>query len=313
MAAKSDTNLPVSRSTYFRAKLGLFKELSKSGIVALVLISVFAGYLAGRPFDRPLDGLRLVITLVGVLLLSSGSSALNQYQDREMDARMPRTAKRPIPSGRISERSALAFSWVSIFLGMGIVFALDPVLALLGGAAVVLYNGLYTLWWKRRWSFAAVPGAIPGALPILMGYLAANGDIGAPGGWYLFGLLFMWQMPHFWSLALRYREDYREGRIPTLPVTLGSRITFKHISLWCLAYVAVALAGPLFLDVGPVYLASAVLMSAKLLWELRRFAPDPEGKGWLPFFLWVNFSLLVFLGAAVVDLWSIYLWIPLTR
>ncbi|HTL11798.1 MAG TPA: protoheme IX farnesyltransferase, partial [Bdellovibrionota bacterium] len=224
-----------------RERLRIYKELSKSGIVALVLISVFAGYLVGRPLDRPLGVLRLLETLAGVLLLASGSSALNQYQERHLDRRMPRTAKRPLPSGRLGEREALAFIVVGLAAGLGILGWLDLQLAGLGAAAVVLYNGLYTLWWKPKWSFAAIPGAVPGALPILMGHVAARGDVRAPGGWYLFFILFMWQMPHFWSLALRYSDDYREGSIPTLPVKHGSGITLKHILLWCLAYVGVAL------------------------------------------------------------------------
>src|SRR6185437_16687128 len=93
--------------------------------------------------------------------------------------------------------------------------------AVLGLLAVLSYNGLYTLWWKRRWSYAAIPGAIPGALPILMGHYAAAGHLGAPAGIYLFLLLFFWQMPHFWVLALRFRADYEKGDFPTLPVTHG--------------------------------------------------------------------------------------------
>lgn len=293
--------------------LSIYKELSKSGIVALVLISVFGGYLAGQSFELPLDWFRLCATLLGVLFVASGSSALNHWQDREMDARMPRTAKRPLPSGRISETHTLVFSFSTVVLGLGLLATLSWKLVVLGAIAVFSYNILYTLWWKRTMPYAAVPGAIPGAIPILMGYTSAQGDLFTPGGIYLFFILFFWQMPHFWVLALRFTDDYAKGGVPTLPVAKGQHLTIGQIVIWCLAYCALALGAPLFFRVGSVYLFVAILMSAKLLVELRAYAKagekvaNPESKFWLRFFLWVNFSLIAFIGALVVDLWSVYL------
>jgi heme o synthase len=175
---------------------------------------------------------------------------------------------------------------------------------------VVFYNGFYTLWWKKHSAYAAVPGAIPGALPIYMGHLAANGKLLNPAGLYLFFILFFWQMPHFWSLALKYRKDYQQGGFPTLPVKHGQALTLHHIILWCLAYVGLALIAPLFLHVKWIYLIPTLLMCTKVLLSLSRYVKNPNSKEWLHFFLWVNFSLVVFLAAAVVDLWSVYLPIP---
>lgn len=287
--------------------LQLYRELSKSGIVALVLISVLGGYLAGHPFEQSLDWGRLALTLLGLLLLGSGSSALNQVQERHIDAQMPRTAQRPLPSGRISLPHALVFSFGGILAGTALLGWLDSRLAVLGAIAVVSYNVLYTLWWKKKMAFAAIPGAIPGALPILMGYLSASGALFDRGGIYLFAILFFWQMPHFWVLALKYSDDYARGGIPTLPVAHGGGVTVKQIVLWCLAYVALALGAPLFFPVGSVYLSLTVAMSLKLLWELWAFTKAPESKKWLHFFLWINFSLIVYVGGVVADLWSIYL------
>jgi len=286
------------------SKFALYRELSKSGIVTLVLISVLGGYLVGHPLERAFEPLRLTLTLIGILLLASGSSALNQIQERDIDATMPRTARRPIPSGRISLAHAWTFVLVGLIAGMGVLAWLDLQLAVLGVAAVISYNGLYTLWWKRRWAFAAVPGALPGALPILMGYAAADGRVFTPAGIYLFALLFFWQMPHFWSLAIRFRDDYAKGGFPTLPVALGTAITVEHIVHWCLAYIGIALLAPLFLPVSLIYCVIAFPMSVKLLWELRAFTRAPETKGWLRFFLWVNFSLILYIAAAVADLWN---------
>ena len=286
------------------SKLQLLKELSKSGIVTLVLISVFAGYLIGHSPEYPFDLKRLSLTLLGILFLASGSSALNQYQERHLDAQMPRTAGRPLPSGRLSESSVLIFVGVSLGLGMLLLAYLGTSLLVLGLLAVLSYNGLYTLWWKKHWAYAAIPGAVPGALPVLMGHVAAQGNVLHPGAIYLFLILFFWQMPHFWVLALRYQEDYAKGGFPTLPVARGPGVTVHRIVLWCLAYVGLALIGPFFLKVSWIYFVPTLAISAWVVYQLFLFAKNPEGKKWLHFFLWVNFSLVLYLAAAVADLWS---------
>jgi protoheme IX farnesyltransferase len=300
-----------------RNSLQVYRELAKSGIVALVLISVLGGYLCGHRFELPLNWQHLALTLAGIFLLAAGSSALNQVQEMKVDAMMPRTAKRPLPSGRISTAHAVLFCMATIGGGLALLSWLSAALAWLGLAAVVSYNGLYTLWWKRHWAFAAVPGAVPGALPILMGYAAASGEVLTRGGLYLFFILFYWQMPHFWSLAIRFREDYSAGGFPTLPVARGVARTRFHTTLWSFSYVALGLSAPFFLQTGWVYFSISLLTGLKVLWELRKYlratATDQVGdasaatRHWLPFFLWVNFSLIFYVFGAVVDLWSVYL------
>jgi protoheme IX farnesyltransferase len=297
----------VELKTNIKNQFQLIRELAKSGIVTLVLISVLAGYLIGQPTELPFDWKRMTLTLIGILFLASGSSALNQYQERQIDAQMPRTANRPLPSGRIRPSTVLLFVGVTLIAGLSILFQLSLTLFILGILAAFSYNVLYTLWWKKYWAYGAVPGAIPGALPILMGHTAAQGQVLNPGGLYLFFILFFWQMPHFWALALRYRKDYEQGGFPTLPVKLGEAVTLDRIILWCLAYLGVAFIAPLFLRVGWLYLIPTLLVSIKVLWELYGFAKKPESQKWLHFFLWVNFSLIIYLGAAVLDLWSIYI------
>jgi protoheme IX farnesyltransferase len=294
-------------------KFRALQELAKSGIVTLVLISVLAGYLMGHPHEQDFSWSRMLATLGAILLLASGSSALNQIQERHLDANMKRTAKRPLPSGRLSLREAWAFVSICLVAGGVGLFALQPALGWLGLAAVISYNGLYTLWWKKNLAFAAVPGAIPGALPILMGYVAASGSVLDAGGWYLFALLFFWQMPHFWVLALKFRDDYREGGFPTLPVARGPITTVAQIVIWCLGYVALGLMAPLFFKLGPIYWITAFALSVSVLALLFSFTRAPESQSWLRFFLGINFSLILYLGAAVVDVWSIYLIPWLTR
>ena len=174
----------------FREKWSAYKELSKSGIVALVLISVLGGYLIGQPSETTFSLSRMLLTLFGILFLASGSSALNQLQEVPSDAKMPRTSKRPLPSGRISKTGAAVFIGIFLILGLFLLAKLSMTELWLGVLAIVCYNGFYTLWWKRHWAYAAVPGAIPGALPILMGHVAVTQDLWAPGGIYLFFILF---------------------------------------------------------------------------------------------------------------------------
>ena len=171
-------------------QFSIYRELSKSGIVTLVLISVLGGYFIGQPLDLPFSWPRLALTLVGVLLLASGSSALNQYQERNIDVTMPRTANRPIPSGRLLPQTALLFVVTTLLVGSLTLGFLGFSIFALGLSAVIFYNGFYTLWWKKKWAYAAVPGAIPGAIPIVIGYAASHGEVFTPGGAYLFFILF---------------------------------------------------------------------------------------------------------------------------
>ncbi len=285
-----------------KVQLQIYRELAKSGIVFLVLLSVLAGFVIGHSPEQPLDLTRLLLTLLAVTFLASGSSALNQLQERTQDALMPRTAGRPLPSGRLSVARARIFVISCLLLGMGLLLSLSLPLFYLGVSAVVFYNGFYTLWWKKHWAYAAVPGAIPGALPILMGYTSATGQVFAPGGIYLFSLLFFWQMPHFWSLALKYAQDYRQGGFPTLPVQYGPFVTRFQITLWCLAYVGIAALAPLFLPVGWIALILNATISLKVLFELFHFQLSTDNQQWLRFFLWINFSLIGYLAALALDL-----------
>jgi protoheme IX farnesyltransferase len=282
-------------------------KLTKAEIVLLEVITLAAGFFIGHPLERPIDWVLFFNTFAGTSFLALGSGALNQIQEHREDALMERTKTRPIPAGRVSLSLAWTLSILLFSLGvLFLQFVSVPVL-LLGVFAVVSYNGLYTMWWKRKMAFAAIPGAIPGALPILIGFQAAVGDLGDLRGYYLFSILFFWQMPHFWVLALKYSNDYDQGGFPTLPVAKGSEVTRFQITLWCLAYAAIGLLSVFFFPTGIPGLLGSLVVSAWLLFELRRFLKHPEKKSWLRFFLSVNFSLLLYLFVISADLWSILL------
>jgi protoheme IX farnesyltransferase len=282
-------------------------QLTKAEIVLLEVITLVAGFLIGHSLEQPINFSLFLLMLVGVSCLALGSGALNQIQERSEDAQMNRTKSRPLPSGRISVGVALSITISLFIIGVLCLHQVSTPVLLLGLAAVVSYNGLYTLWWKRKLAFAAIPGAIPGALPILIGYQGAVGNLLDVRGYYLFAILFFWQMPHFWVLALKYSNDYDKGGFPTLPVARGSHVTRFQITLWCLAYAAVGLLSSLFFPMGLIGLIGSLFISAWLVFELARFLKHPEQKTWLRFFLSINFSLILYLGVISVDLWSILL------
>lgn len=286
-----------------KVKVKTFLDLTKFGIVCFVLFTGTAAYLLAHPLGNPLDGWSFSAFLLCLYFLSSGSFALNQYQEREIDKKMGRTQGRPIPAGLWSAQAVLILSIVLILLGLGLAAYIHRWLFIYSVATVVMYNGLYTMWWKKKWAFGAVPGAIPGAMPILLGYGAQGTPISVEAI-YLFTLMFLWQMPHFWALALRYKEDYAAGGIPVLPVVIGDKRTLYHMGLYIFAYSACAVAAPWFISAWIGYLLVILPFTCKVVWEFMKFYKEQSKKNWLTFFLWTTFSVLVFVIIPVFDKWG---------
>lgn len=284
----------------------LFLDLTKSGIVVFVLVSGLAGYFLSWPPYEPVDIAHLVLTMLSLYFFSAGSFALNQAQEWKIDREMPRTQKRPIPSGKVSVAQAAFIGFAFVLLGLGCGLLINRWVAGLGLATVVLYNLLYTLYWKKKWAFGAVPGAIPGAMPVVIGYAANSDNLLSSEPIYVFMLLFLWQMPHFWSLAIKFKEDYKQGGIPVLPVIIGTDATLFHMGLYMFAYVALAVSAPWFLDARWVWALMVIPFAIKILVEFFRYYRSGGTSRWLPFFLWTNFSILVFLIAPVIDKWQHY-------
>jgi heme o synthase len=281
----------------------IYADLTKFGIVVFVLISGVAGYATGYTVESEFSVQHFAMFFFGLYFLSSGSLALNQWQEIEIDKKMPRTSKRPLATGKLMPRAALILSLLFIWSGLQALYNASAIAFWVGVASVVLYNGLYTMWWKKSWAFAAVPGAIPGALPITIGYAAVNPDIFNSESVYLFLIMFLWQMPHFWTLAIKYKEDYRAGGIPVLPTVAGTDITLKHIGLYTFVYVGVALASPWFVNSSIVYLALVVPFAGFVLKEYMTYLRS-GGQRWFSFFMWTNISMLIFVIVPVIDKWS---------
>lgn len=262
------------------------------------------GYASGFQAEQVFSLQHAFDFLLGLYFLSSGSLALNQVQEWQLDQKMHRTAKRPIAAGKITPQAGAVIAVTFIFAGNYKLFLISHMAGWVGLVSVALYNGFYTHWWKRRWAFAAVPGAIPGALPVTIGYAAVNDQIFSPESLYLFLIMFLWQMPHFWVLAIRHKDDYARGGIPTLPVAAGVEKTLYHIGLYTFSYVGVAFASPWLIRASWMYLALVIPFGLMVLWEFYKYFRSGAQQNWLRFFLWTNFSMIVFLAVPVIDKWN---------
>jgi protoheme IX farnesyltransferase len=204
-----------------------YVALTKPDVTFLVVITTVAGFYLGS--SGAMDWLLLMHTLCGTLLVAGGTAALNQYIERDMDAVMRRTASRPLPSGQLQPREVLIFGFSTIVLGAGwLAIAVNSLAAVVALATTVLYLCVYTPL-KTRTTLATAVGAVPGALPPLIGWAAAHHSLSL-GGWILFAILFFWQFPHFMAIAWMYREDYARAGIRMLPVVDPTgNATFRQI------------------------------------------------------------------------------------
>lgn len=243
--------------------LKAYYELTKPGIATFVAITAGASYFvatAGRP-----DVLQLVEVLVGTGVATAGALALNQYVEREVDGRMHRTRSRPLPSGRMDPRRALAFAL--LLLGVGVAWLAVSVgflPAFLTAASAALYIGAYTPL-KSRSYLATLVGAVPGAIPGLIGWSAATGGLEA-GAWVLFGIYFLWQLPHVLALAWLLREDYERVGFFLAPPTDpdGNRIA-RHMVYHSVSLLLLSLVPSILGLTGLVYFGGALILSGGML------------------------------------------------
>ncbi len=281
-----------------------YLKLTKFGITLFVMISGLAGYAVSLPLGMRPDFGEPLYLLIGLYLVSAGSFAINQAQEWQLDQRMQRTQGRPIPSGQLNSAQAYIIGAILALAGCGLLLLISPLSSALALLTVILYNGIYTLYWKKKWAFGAVPGAIPGAMPALIGYSVNSTHLLSPDAIYMFLIMFLWQMPHFWALAVRFKDDYARGGFPVLPVQIGVERTLYHVGLYTFAYVGLALVAPLFVSTHVLYLIFVMPFALKVLYEFFKYYGHHER--WLPFFMWVNFSMLVFICVPVLDRWFYY-------
>jgi heme o synthase len=239
-----------------------YLELTKPRITFLVLVTTAVGYLMGA---SAVDLWQLVVVLAGTALVSGGACALNQVWERESDGRMRRTEKRPLPAGRMSLAEAI---WFSSGISVAGLLVLTLGVNLLAGAVAAMTLAMYIFLYtpaKKRTSLATVIGAIPGALPPVIGWAAARGAMGS-GAWVLFAIMFFWQLPHFLAISWIYREDYARAGFPLLAVEdpVGHS-TGRQMVLYSLALVPVALAPTILHLTGLFYFGCALALSLAFL------------------------------------------------
>ena len=240
-----------------------YVELTKPRITAMVVLTALVGFVMASP--RPLSPVLLAAALIGTALVAAGASSLNMVLERDTDALMHRTRSRPLPAGRLRVAEAVGFGIALTGLGLAVLYWLSGTLAALVAAATwSSYLFFYTPL-KRRTSLSTLVGAVPGALPPLIGWAAARQALD-PGAYVLFTILFLWQVPHFLAIAWIYRDDYARGGLPMLPVLdPDGRLTSRQALAHSLALLAVSLAPAIAGMAGTAYLAGAALFGLGLV------------------------------------------------
>lgn len=263
MATQTETSVVTSR-------VSDLVELTKPRITLMVVLTAGIGLLLGS--EGTATWQLVLHTLVGTGMLAAGSAALNQVLERDLDALMVRTAQRPLPARRMHPDAALLFGVsLSIFGLIELAWATNLLTALLGAVALASYVFLYTPL-KRLTPLATLIGAVPGALPPMMGWAAATGDL-ALGAWVLFGILFLWQLPHFLAIAWMCREDYERAGLPMLSVVdPDGRSTARQMILYGAALLPVSLMPSLLGLTGPTYFVGTLTLGCFFLAVCVAFA-----------------------------------------
>ena len=289
-------------SVRLASRAGDFLALTKPRLNLLVLVTAAAGLYLAAPEGLPTS--ILVHTLVGTALVAGGAAALNQVWERDSDALMARTRARPVPSGRVRPAEGLRFALILSAAGLvELAAGVNALCASVAALTLVTYILAYTPL-KRRTSLSTLVGAVPGALPALIGWTAAGGGLTLPG-LVLFGIVFLWQMPHFLAIAWLYRDEYAAAGIPLLPVLEpDGRRTGRQALLYAAALWPVSLMPTLLGLAGGAYIAVATILGGGLLALSARFAHDRSRVAARRLFLFSIIYLPLLWGALVADpLW----------
>lgn len=274
-------------------------ELSKVRITFAVSLTTITGYvLASGQFDSG-----LILPTLGIFLLACGSSALNHYQEKDKDAQMDRTKSRPIPSGRISSTGALIFSMLLSVLGSVLIYIGSGMLAMqLAILALIWYNAIYTPL-KKKTAFAVVPGSVIGALPPLVGWVAGGGSLADPRALIIAFFFFIWQVPHFWLLLLKYGKEYEKAGYPSL-TSIYSEKQIKYTTfIWTMATGVTALMLPVFGIVNSLGFSIAVLLASGWLMVqfIRLLRQNDEAFKPGEYFMKINYFVLFMIIFLSVD------------
>jgi protoheme IX farnesyltransferase len=283
------------------ASLRTYADLTKPRLLPLVLFT-------GLPvFGMAADGWTSLpfaaLTLLGIALAAASANTLNAYIERDVDARMQRTRGRPLPSGRIAPRRALGFGLALALVSTALLAAVSGLPAAgVGVASILFYVFVYTVWLKPRSAWNAVIGGAAGAAAPLIADAAVNGAI-TPAGLALFAIVFFWQPPHVWAIALYRKADYEAAGIPMLPSVIGDEPTRRRMLFYTVGLIPVSLAPVALGLLGPVYLAVALGMNAWFVWAalaLRRERTDEAARRMFHVSLAYLFSLFLAMNVELI-------------
>lgn len=280
-------------------KLKILLELNKVPITILVTLTTLAGYvLAKNTIDTD-----VILPLLGIFILACGGAALNHFQDRDKDALMERTKNRPIPSGKISSNWVLFISIFEIAVGTTLIYLGSNFLAAqLGLLALLWYNGFYTPL-KRKTAFAVIPGSVIGSIPPLVGWVAGGGSLTDPHALILAFFFFIWQVPHFWLLMLKYGREYEAAGYPSITAMVGERqikiATFMWTAATAVSALMVAVSGLITLLFFKICILIAAIwlitVFSRLLWDKKEdFNP-------FHYFMRINYFVLVMIVVLSIE------------
>ncbi|WP_337844422.1 heme o synthase [Thermus sp.] len=276
-----------------------YLALTKPRVISLLLLTaLFATFMAARGWP----GLKLfLVVALGGYMMAGAANAINMVIDRDIDARMKRTSRRPTVTQKISSRDALLFAFLLALLAFFILWwganLLSATLALMG---LIWYVLVYTLYLKRRTWHNIVIGGAAGAFPPLVGYAAVTGELGL-FAWYLFALIFFWTPVHFWALALMIQDDYRAVGVPMLPVVLGERITVLQIALYAVLTALISLMPLLLGELGLTYLAFSLILNGLLILKSLALYRQPERRTAVSLYKYSMLYLALLFVAMAVD------------
>lgn len=296
--AVSGHDVPAE-ATRTRSVWSDYVQLTKPRLNLLVVLTTLAGYYLGMEDGTPLA--RLIHTVLGTTLVAGGASVLNQVWEKETDRLMRRTRTRPLPAARLTPVPAFWFGVGLSAVGLAeLWFLANPLSAIVAFLTVLSYVVVYTPM-KLKSSLSTIVGAVPGALPPLIGWAAATNSLSL-AGWSLFGIVFFWQMPHFLAIAWMHRDDYAKAGMPLLPVIEPSgRSTGRQAVLYAAAMIPVSLLPTLLGLAGPRYLVIAMVLGAIVLWLSFEFAATRTHIAARRLFFGTIIYLPLLLGALVAD------------
>ncbi len=289
------------------SRLKQYFELTKPGVVSLILFTAFVGMLLSMRNFPESEWVVILWGLLGIGLSAGGAAAINHWADQKADKVMLRTQHRPLPSGGLKTVNVLTFAAILSILGTGIlVYFVNVLTAVLTFVSLIGYAFIYTMFLKRVTPQNIVIGGLAGATPPVLGWTTVTGQV-TPDALLLLAIIYVWTPPHFWALAIFRKEDYKKAHIPMLPVTHGVKFTELHIIFYTILLFIVTLFPFLTGMSGLIYLFGAVVLGARFLWmtfKLKRTQSPLLAWNTFKYSIWYLMLLFAFLLVDHYILWG---------